>query len=178
MLGSILSYVSLAAVSLMPLQNVTPTVTHVAPPQRVPAPWVQQLDDKPLPQLSEALFKPLPTLSLASFHYDPEGTHPNGYDPGQCTWGAASMKGNIPDNWGNANQWPDAARAAGYQVSDQPIVGAVAVEYIGYYGHVAVVTGVNPDGSVTVEEMNYDGLGDGLYRSSTWPASTWVYIYI
>lgn len=109
------------------------------------------------------------------FHYDPMGSHPNSYAPANCTWGAASMKGNIPGNWGNARDWVPHARAAGKIVTAQPLPGAVAVEESGYYGHVAVVIGVG-SGSVTVTEMNYDW--HGSVRNYTYPVGHFVYIWM
>ena len=82
------------------------------------------------------------------------------------------MKGNIPI-WGDADQWPDRARADGYIVSDIPIVGSVGVLRAG--NHVTVVTAVN-DGTVTVEEGNYDY--NGSIRSWVYPTAALEYIYM
>lgn len=122
----------------------------------------------------KAELKPLPELQLANFHYDSVGTHPNPYPYGQCTYGAASMKGNIPV-WGNANNWDDAARDAGLIVSHTPIIGAVAQTDAGYWGHVAVVVGLVP-GGVVITEMNYDYAGS--VRTRVAPVGEFVYIYI
>lgn len=123
-------------------------------------------------------FQEMKPLELAAYHFDPMNTHANGYDAGQCTYGVASMKGNIPESWGNAGQWAYMAKAAGYTVSPTPIVGAVGVSYVGYYGHVVVVTGDNKNGTIQVTEMNYDGYGDGLYQTRTAAIGEFVYIYI
>lgn len=68
--------------------------------------------------------------------------------------------------WGNAYQWDDAARALGYRVDTTPAVGAIAqwgdgdnTYLYGSNNHVAIVTGVNLDGSVTVEEYNWSVRG-------------------
>jgi surface antigen len=101
------------------------------------------------------------------------GTYANDYPAGQCTHGAASMKGNIPD-WGNAADWAANARAAGYTVSDVPVVGAVA-QHGGGLGHVGVVVGVRP-GEILFAEMNYDW--NGGVRTTWVSASLYQYIYI
>jgi len=76
----------------------------------------------------------------------------NGYDYGYCTWYVATQV-NVPGNWGNASTWAYYARMSGWHVSSAPTVGAIAQKG-GGEGHVAIVTGVNPDGSVTVRDMN------------------------
>lgn len=93
-----------------------------------------------------------------------------GFFQGQCTSGVAwklNERNNVPfDNsyagvhWGGAGNWAsaarqDAARQAGIRVNQEPARGAVA-----WYGdayHVAYVEDVNPDGSIVIWEMNYDG---------------------
>lgn len=77
---------------------------------------------------------------------------------GQCTWYVATK---VPIPWlGNAWQWYSAAEAAGWPVGATPRVGAVMVDWESrYYGHVAYVEAVNPDGSWAVSEMNYIGWG-------------------
>lgn len=64
--------------------------------------------------------------------------------------------------FGNAHNWDNNARSLGYQVDSVPEVGSVAV-WEGTWGHVAYVTGVNPDGTVNVAE--YNKLLDGNYGS-------------
>lgn len=61
--------------------------------------------------------------------------------------------------WGNANTWDDAARALGIRVDRTPAVGAVAQSDSGGFGHVAYVTGVHADNTVTVAEYNWAGTG-------------------
>lgn len=126
---------------------------------------------KPIAQIKQVDPEPMKPMELAPYHFDPPGTHANPYPVGQCTWLAASMKGNVPV-WGNAENWDDAARAAGIPVSDVPVVGALGIERIG--NHVVVVTAVNPDGTVTVEEGNYDY--NGSIRSYVYPISKFDYI--
>ena len=80
---------------------------------------------------------------------------------GWCTWfawGWRAVHGNpLPGGptMGNANRWASAAAANGYTVDRNPSYGAVFQTSSGYYGHVGIVVGVNDDGSITVQEMNY-----------------------
>ena len=76
----------------------------------------------------------------------------NGYDYGYCTWYVANQI-NVPGNWGNASSWAIYARLSGWNVSQAPTVGAIA-QRGGGEGHVAIVVGVNPDGSVVIKDMN------------------------
>lgn len=86
----------------------------------------------------------------------------NGYDYGYCTYYVAN-KTTVPANWGNAKWWDDgAARTPGYGVIYSPGVGevpagAIMVSNNGYYGHVAYVEKVLPDGSLQISEMNTVG---------------------
>ena len=86
----------------------------------------------------------------------------NTYPIGQCTWGVKSLADWVGNYWGNANQWGDSARKAGYQTGNVPMVGSVIVFpnsiYEGVnYGHVAYVTNVYDDGTIEVLESNYNG---------------------
>jgi surface antigen len=76
----------------------------------------------------------------------------NGYDYGYCTWYVATQI-PVPANWGNASTWAYYARMSGWNVSNAPTIGSIAQKG-GGEGHVAVVIGVNPDGSVVVRDMN------------------------
>jgi len=76
---------------------------------------------------------------------------------------------------GNANQWPTTAAAYGISSGSQPRVGAAAVMYVGYYGHVMYVESVNGDGTITVSDYNL--AWDGLYRMYTRSASGLTYVY-
>lgn len=71
----------------------------------------------------------------------------NGYDPGWCTWYAASRV-NVPTNWGNANRWANGARLSGWTVSQVPRIGAIAQNSKGSMGHVGVVDDVKQEGGV------------------------------
>lgn len=83
---------------------------------------------------------------------------------------------------GNANRW---ASTSNYPTHAMPVVGAIAVETTGVYGHVAIVQGLPgqtyegetvPSGDVLVSEMNYDW--QGHFRYSYSPLSKFsAYIY-
>jgi surface antigen len=137
-----------------------------APLWAIPTPILQTMP--------QAEIEPLEALKMADFKYAPMGTYSSSFAPANCTWGVASMKGNI--TWsGNAREWDDKARAQGKVVSDVPVVGSVGVSNDGYYGHVVLVIGVG-DGTVTIREMNFDN--NGGVRDYTYPTSKFVYIYI
>ena len=93
---------------------------------------------------------------------------------GQCVgyaiWWREQNGIPIPTNWGNANTWASRASASGYLVDRNPSVGAIFQTSSGYYGHVGIVTGLNGDGSITVEEANY-GYQVGRVTRATIPAS-------
>lgn len=84
----------------------------------------------------------------------PIGTLGNTYSYGYCTWMAASMV-EVPIWLGNANTWDSGLLAAGWRTGE-PRVGAIAQTDAGYWGHVAVVTGVEGD-NVLINEYNYTG---------------------
>lgn len=83
---------------------------------------------------------------------------------------------------GNAKYWADTSN---YPTHVSPRVGAIAVETVGAYGHVAIVQAlpgqtyagqVVPAGNVLVSEMNYDW--NGHFRYSYSPLSKFsTYIY-
>lgn len=59
---------------------------------------------------------------------------------------------DLPGYWGNAWQWADAARKAGFAVGKTPAPGSVLVLQ-GGDGHVAIVISVNSNGSLTLEDQ-------------------------
>lgn len=69
--------------------------------------------------------------------------------------------------WGNATDWRAAAQRAGYRVDTTPARGAIAWWNSGHLGWVAQV---NPDGTVVLEEYNWNG--DGAYHVRTVKATT------
>ncbi len=95
----------------------------------------------------------------------------NTYAPGYCTWYAKSRRPDLPNRLGNASAWVGSAAAQGFATGSTPQAGA-----IGQQGnHVVYVESVNGDGTVTVSEMNYKGLG--VISSRTVSAGNFRYIY-
>jgi len=75
--------------------------------------------------------------------------------PWKFTWSTL----DFPDGDGNAVGWKQGALNSGYAVNTVPAIGAVAWwggEIGGGLGHVAYVSAVNPDGTVDVEEYNWN----------------------
>lgn len=99
----------------------------------------------------------------------------NLYVPGNCTWYVKSRRPDIPNRMGNANRWIASAIAHGLSTGSIPRPGAVGVTLAGSMGHVVLVETVNGDGTVTISEMNYKGLG--VVSSRTVSASAFTYIY-
>jgi len=113
------------------------------------------------------------------------GADPLGYGCRQCVsyaaWRVGNYTGRFPYYWGNANQWPGSARAAGYSTGSTPRVNSVGVISAGQYGHVVWIEAVNGDGTVDVSQYNYfnaGGPGWGNYSKMRVSASTYdTYIY-
>lgn len=76
---------------------------------------------------------------------------------------------------GNANQWPSSAQTDGIPTGYTPKVGSVAISMAGYYGHSMYVEAVNPNGTITVSQYNYDW--NGQYSEMTISGSGLIYIY-
>ena len=117
--------------------------------------------------------------SVVSVSYDQSNTYPIG----QCTWGVKSVAPWVGNYWGNANQWGESARRAGFKTGYTPQVGSVIVFpnsiYEGVnYGHVGYVTAVNADGTIEMVESNYRGnMYVSNYRGAFTPSSDVYYIY-
>ena len=125
--------------------------------------------------------KPAPVIVRSSFSYASGfpwgGASPiygyNGYDYGYCTWYVATRIA-VPSNWGNASSWAYYATLSGWTVSSIPQIGAIAQTPAGGEGHVAIVTGVSPDGrSVEISDMNglagWGAVGTGWESTSKYP---------
>lgn len=95
----------------------------------------------------------------------------NTYSPGYCTWYTKNMRPDLPNNLGNADTWVARARAQGIPTGTAPRAGAIGQQGM----HVVYVQSVNGDGTVTISEMNYNGLY--VISSRTVPAGTFQYIY-
>lgn len=94
---------------------------------------------------------------------------------GECTYWANLRYHQITGNWvawsGNADQWVDGARKAGWNVSTTPHAPSIIVLMPGTqgashaYGHVAVVESVSGDVAHT-SNMNWYANGGGFDRTS------------
>lgn len=99
---------------------------------------------------------------------------------GYAAFRVAASGRHMPYGFGNANQWPGSARAAGIPVDTSPRAGDVAIWSAGYYGHAMYVESVNGDGSILISEYNYDWTGrysQRILSSSTWQAQSFVFIH-
>lgn len=82
----------------------------------------------------------------------------NSYPTGQCTWGVKVVAPWVGNYWGNGAQWASSAQRDGFRTGSTPQVGAIASWNDGGYGHVAVVTHVDPStGYIRVLEANVNG---------------------
>jgi len=93
----------------------------------------------------------------------------NLYPFGQCTWWASEyyhqLTGQYAGAWGNAADWVTGARnTPGWNVSSTPPAGVPSIMVLQpgtqgadpTYGHVAIVTKVNGNGTVSTSNMNVD----------------------
>lgn len=113
-------------------------------------------------------------VTRSSYWYTAQYSAGNKYAYGWCTWYAWSMRTDLPSNMGNASNWANAARGAGFPVDGTPRAGDIFQTGAGGwgYGHVGYVNGVNADGSINVCDMN--GMaGWGRVGCGTWSASKW-----
>jgi N-acetylmuramoyl-L-alanine amidase len=80
---------------------------------------------------------------------------------GQCTYYVASRR---DVTWGG-NAWAWFENANGLRPEGHvPVEGSIVVFHDGWFGHVALVDTVNPDGSFIVSEMNFWANGGGWGR--------------
>ncbi len=103
------------------------------------------------------------TYGPGAGHLDQQGVGDNPYPYGECTWYCwqyyHDLQGvNIHGQLGNAADWVNSAHREQWAVDQLPAVGKTvswsAAKYPPF-GHVAVVTGINADGTFTVTEMNF-----------------------
>lgn len=118
------------------------------------------------------------TTTYAGLPTAPPGS--GGYDSftyGQCTYWADYLYHQMTGFWapwsGNAWQWASGAANSGWIVSSTPHVPSIivlqgGVEGAGGYGHVAVVVGINSDGSVHTSNWNWYANGGGWGITSYW----------
>lgn len=115
---------------------------------------------------------------------DGNGTDGMGYGCRQCVsytaWRLLKETGIRAINWGNANNWPANARAAGFKTGTTPKPGSMGVISAGMYGHIVWVEAVSGN-NVIISQYNYfnaGGPGWGHYSKMSVPASTYdTYIY-
>ena len=120
---------------------------------------------------------PAPSYSSAGFV--------NTAAPGQCTWYAQNRLHaagiSVPGLLGNAGEWAGNAARFGIPVDQTPRAGRAICFPAGVagahpvYGHVGIVEQVHADGSITISEMNVQGLYVVSYR--TLPASISSSVY-
>lgn len=96
------------------------------------------------------------------------GSSKNGYPYGYCTYYVATKR-YVPSSWGNAKNWLNSARRAGYSTGNQPASGAIGVTPESWWGHVVYVESVNGN-MVTFSEMN--AVGWGKVSRRTLPVSS------
>ncbi len=105
-----------------------------------------------------------------------DALHSLGWPVGQCTYWANLRYHDLTGYWvswnGNADQWVAGAHMAGWNVSQSPHVPSImvlmpGVQTAGGYGHVAVVEGINSNGTVHTSNMNWYSNGGGFAREST-----------
>lgn len=138
----------------------------------------EQLTDRPIAETEEApVVSAIPAAAKPAQRAVTQvssargSTGGNTYARGYCTFYAKSRRSDLPNNLGNASTWVARARAQGFATGSSPRVGA-----IGQQGnHVVFIEAVNANGTVTVSEMNYAGLG--IVSSRTVPAGSFQYIY-
>jgi LysM repeat protein len=144
-------------------QLADPDVLQVGDKLTIPEPD-EVLADRPLPQPPQPVVvggQAAPSSWVASRGSSTGNT----YTPGYCTWYAKNKRPDLPNNLGNADTWVARAAAQGIPTGSAPRVGAIGQQGM----HVVYVERVNGDGTVTISEMNFEG----LYVIST----RTVYIY-
>lgn len=121
-----------------------------------------------IPSSSSTTNSPSTTAAQSTSYTSPTFNHQNLYTAGQCTWYVFNRRAQagspISTYWSDAKYWTYNATSDGYLVNHTPTVGAIMQSTAGYYGHVAYVERVNPDGSILISEMNYTY---GPYNTNT-----------
>lgn len=118
----------------------------------------------------EPLLIPESEGTRANYQVVTAGDVGNAYPYGQCTWWAYERRHQLGkfsgSHFGDARSWAASASALGYPVDNTPTQQGDILVFMpgqegahGYYGHVAVVEQVNPDGSILISESNVRGLG-------------------
>lgn len=154
-------------------QITNPDILHVGDTITIPF-ADEQLPVRPLP-VSQAQADIVSTgqsqttaNNVAAYRSSSAG---NTYTAGYCTWYAKQRRPDLPNNLGNADTWVARAASLGFATGSNPSVGAIGQQGM----HVVYVESVNGDGTVTISEMNYQGLY--ITSSRTVPAGNFMYIY-
>ena len=142
-------------------QKVVGIATGQNPPSVIKTSELPQLMQMLTQQQSAAQHSGTYTNGPAPQGFDPKNGY-NGFVPSQCTSFASwYMNDVLGKPWkdtgnGNAKNWAKLAQQQGYNVDNKPQVNDIMVQpNLGTHGHVSVVTGVNDDGTVNVQEFNY-----------------------
>ncbi len=148
-----------------------PNVIKVGETVTIPEPG-EQLAERPLPapQPQPVAVSAQPA-GQASVGYNGGDSAGNTYYAGYCTWYAKNRRPDLPNSLGNADTWVYRAQAMGIATGAAPRVGAIGQQGM----HVVYVESVNGDGTVTISEMNYQGLY--AISSRTVAAGNFTYIY-
>lgn len=136
----------------------------------------EQLAERPLPVIQPQVVAVSAAPSHGTQSYAPAyqaygNSSGNTYYAGYCTWYAKNRRPDLPNNLGNADEWVYRAQAQGIATGSAPRAGAIGQQGM----HVVYVESVNGDGTVTISEMNYQGLY--VTSSRTVSAGSFMYIY-
>jgi surface antigen len=154
------------------IQIADPNIIKVGEKITIPE-ATEQLPERPLPPQPQAVAPTQPagqsnTDNAPAYSGNSAG---NTYSPGYCTWYAKNRRPDLPNSLGNADTWVYRAQAMGIATGSAPRTGAIGQQGM----HVVFVESVNGDGTVTISEMNYQGLY--ITSSRTVPAGNFMYIY-
>lgn len=126
---------------------------------------------------------PYPCLGVPADGFCPQTpTYPARECTSGCSWWGSQYQGKPwPTGWGNAMNWPTAARAAGFTLSAIPRPNSIMCippnhNGAGPMGHVAFVTGPLSNGTVPVIEVNWKPPYDYDYRPA--PVAGCEFIYL
>lgn len=87
----------------------------------------------------------------------------------------ASSGRTMPYGLGDANNWPDQARALHIPVDSHPKPGDVAIEIGGKHGHSMYVESVNGNGTLNISDYNRQSMG--TFSQETVSAAGLVFIH-
>jgi surface antigen/uncharacterized coiled-coil protein SlyX len=129
----------------------------------------------------------------SGYSYSCGNVDPWGFYTCQCTsyaawyWnvmlGRKWERGDGPTGTGDARNWPNLAARNGVGVHSSPQVGAIIswpgddVYIPSSYGHVAIVEGINSDGTITISEYNWISLSFSRRKINPAKYGSYSYIY-